>query len=112
VNRFATSDKLARYAGIAPKEWSSNEKGKRTRSAHGERQLHRTFFRLAVVQVTRSRKGRPLCPESRAYYEKKLGEGKSKKAALTSLMRVLVRVVWRMLKEQAPYEKKVQAGNK
>jgi transposase len=112
VNRFATSDKLARYAGIAPKEWASGGKGKLTRSAHGERQLHRTFFRLAVVQINRSRKGEPLCPESRDYFEKKLNEGKSKKAALTSLMRVLVRVVWRMLREQAPYEKKVQAGHK
>jgi transposase len=112
VHRFATSDKLARYAGIAPKEWSSAGKGKRTRSAHGERQLHRTFFRLAVVQISRSRKGEPLCPESRAYFEKKLREGKSKKAALTCLMRVLVRVVWRMLRERAPYEKKVQAGKR
>jgi transposase len=112
VNRFATSDKLARYAGIAPKEWTSNNKGKKTRSAHGERQLHRTFFRLAVVQIHRTRKGEAFCPESRAYFEKKVGEGKSKKAALTNLMRVLVRVVWRMLREQAPYEKKVEAGKK
>jgi len=103
VSRFATPDKLARYAGIAPKEWGSAGKGSRTRSEHGRRSLHTVFFRLAVAQVQVSRKGAPRCPESRAYYEKKLQEGKSKKAALTCLMRVLVRVVWRMLKHKAPY---------
>ena len=105
VRRFATPDKLARYAGIAPKEWGSAGKGSRTRSEHGRRSLHATFFHLAVLHTQVSSKGLPRCAASRAYYEKKLQEGKSKKAALTCLMRNLVRVVWRMLKHNEPYIK-------
>ncbi|HEY3322798.1 MAG TPA: IS110 family transposase [Planctomycetota bacterium] len=110
VNRFANPDKLSRYAGIAPKEWGSAGKETRTRSEHGRRSLHATFFHVAVAHIQVSKKGEPRCPASRAYYEKKLKEGKSKKTALTCLMRVLVRVVWRMLKHKEPYLKVPQDG--
>jgi len=80
-------------------------RGGRTRSEHGRRSLHATFFHLAVLHTQVSSKGLPRCAASRAYYEKKRNEGKSKKAALTCLMRILVRVVWRMLKQGEPYIK-------
>jgi transposase len=73
VKRFATPDKLVRYAGIAPKEWSSAGKGTRTRSEHGRRSPHATFFHIAVA-------------------------------------RILVRVVWRMLKHKEPYQAVTQSG--
>ncbi len=105
VTRFSTPDKLAKYAGIAPKVWSSAGKGQKTRSAHGQRMLLSTFYRIAVVHVCVNKNGTVRCSESRAYYEKKLAEGKSKKAALMCLIRVLVRIVWRMLTHREPYWK-------
>jgi hypothetical protein len=98
------------HVGIAPKEWSSAGKGTRTRSEHGRRSLHATFFHIAVAHIQISRTGTVRCPVSRTYYEKKLAEGNSKKAALTSLMRILVRVVWRMLKHKEPYQAVTQSG--
>jgi transposase len=85
VNRFATPDQLAKYAGIAPKQWSSAGKGQRTRSAHGQRILLSTFYRIAVAHVCVNKNGTVRCAQSRAHYEKKLAEGKSKKAALMCL---------------------------
>jgi hypothetical protein len=81
-----------------------------TRSEHGRRSLHATFFHIAVAHIQVGRTGTVRCPMSRTYYEKKLAEGKSKKAALTSLMRILVRVVWRMLKHREPYQAVTQSG--
>jgi hypothetical protein len=72
--------------------------------------LYAAFVHIAVANIQVSRTGTVRCPVSRACYERKLAEGKSKKAALTSLMRILVRVVWRMLKHKEPYRAVTQSG--
>ena len=105
MTRFETPDKLAKYAGIAPKEWTSVGRGSRTRSEHGRRSLHSTFYHIALIHICVNKNGTVRCAQSRAYYEKKLAEGKTKKAAMICLMRVLVRIVWRMLKHREPYWK-------
>ncbi|EGO61777.1 transposase, partial [Acetonema longum] len=57
INRFPTSDKLARFAGIAPVLFSSAGKGKEQRSRQGNRVLHGIFYFLAVQLVQVSKGG-------------------------------------------------------
>ncbi|MEW9703001.1 transposase, partial [Paenibacillus sp. SI8] len=51
VSRFASSDKLARYAGIAPIFAGSGGKGKYYKSKQGDRSLHDIFKALAIRQL-------------------------------------------------------------
>jgi len=43
-------------------------------------------------------------PQSRAFYDKKRGEGKSHNQALRALGRHMVRVIWCMLRDGRDYE--------
>ena len=46
----------------------------------------------------------PCVGESRAYYDRKWGQGKRHNRALRELGRHLVRVIWRMLQDDRDYE--------
>ncbi|MCU4766518.1 IS110 family transposase [Bacillus toyonensis] len=105
VRRFPNTNKLARFAGIAPVYFGSGGKGKVHKSKQGNRALHALFYNLAVQQVQVAKGSKlPRNPVFHAYYQKKLKEGKTKGQALVCIMRRLVNIVYGMMKYKAAYE--------
>jgi transposase len=104
VQRFASPDKLARFAGIAPVMFSSAGKGSNQKSRQGNRVLHGLFYNLAVQQVQVSKGSRiPRNPAFYEYYKQKQAEGKTKGQAMVCIMRRLVNIIYGMLKNKTAY---------
>ena len=81
VGRFADKDHFAAYNGSAPIEVSSGEKKIYRLSMRGSRQLNHALHMAAVTQVSHRHS------EGRAYYDKKVAQGKTGKEALRALKR-------------------------
>ena len=79
VGRFADKGHFAAYNGSAPIEVSSGEKKIYRLSMRGSRQLNHALHMAAVTQV------RHRHSEGRAYYDRKVAEGKTGKEALRAL---------------------------
>lgn len=104
IHRFATSDKLARYAGIAPIRMGSGGKETMKKTKQGNRKLYDIFYNLAVQQVQVSKGSKiPRNPVFYAYYNEKVKDGKSKSQALLCIMRRLVRIIYGMMKNKTVY---------
>jgi len=103
INRFSSSSKLAKFAGIAPVNKSSGRKRRHKKSNRGRRQLNTIFYYIALCQIGTDRKGRPKNPVALAYYKRKLSEGKTKKESLTCLMRRLCDIIFRLMKDKSEY---------
>lgn len=108
IERFANADKLARYIGAAPMERSSGKRRKRSQSLRGRRELNWALYMTALTHIALGRNGEPRCPESRAYYERKIAEGKSHAAAIRCLMRRLCNVIFAMMRDRSAYETPAQ----
>lgn len=104
IHRFATPDKLARFAGIAPIIVGSGNKVRNYKSKQGNRELHDIIKALAIRQiaVTRTKK-EPRNPYFRAYYEQKMAAGKTKQQAIVCIMRKLVNVIHYLMRTKAAY---------
>ena len=98
VNRFHSPGALAKYAGCAPREHSSGKTIRWRKTRSGNRRLNRAFHRMALSQISRSGND-----AARAYFQRKVSEGKTKAQALVCLRRQLVNVVWMMLKHKTEY---------
>ena len=81
VGRFPDKDHFAAYNGSAPIEVSSGPKKIYRLPMRGSRQLDHALHMAAVTQV------RHRHSEGRAYYDKKVAEGKTGKEALRALKR-------------------------
>ena len=81
VGRFADRGHFAAYNGTAPIEVSSGPKKIYRLSMRGSRQLNHAVHMAAVTQV------RHRHSEGRAYYDRKVAEGKTPKEALRALKR-------------------------
>jgi transposase len=103
INRFASSSKLARCAGIAPTQKSSGKKKKFKKSNRGRRQLNAAFYRIALSQIARTKNKQPKNAKAREYFLRKISEGKTKKEALTCLQRRLCDIVYAMMKNKTEY---------
>ncbi len=88
--RFATADHYAAYNGTAPIEVSSGGKTRHRLSLRGNRKLNHAIHMAAVTQIRFQTPGR-------AYYDKKLTEGKTKKEALRALKRRVSDAVYQRL---------------
>jgi transposase len=91
IGRFASDAQLAHFAGCAPIPASSGKTERYRFDRHGNRQLNAALYRIALTQAR-------VHPGARAYLAKKRAEGKSTAEALRCLKRLLVRVVWRTLR--------------
>lgn len=92
IARFRSEAAFARHAGIAPiPVWSGNTAGRVRMTRSGNRQLNCAIHRIAITQA------RMPGTLGKAYYEKKLAEGKSTTEALRCLKRRLARVVFQLL---------------
>jgi len=91
IDRFRTDAQLARHSGIAPVEASSGRVQRHRLDRSGNRQLNAAFYRIAITQAR-------YHPAAQAYLERKKTEGKSRREAIRCLKRLLVRIVFNILK--------------
>ena len=104
INRFSSADKLASFAGVAPKNNSSAGKGNDEQNkSQGKRELYNTLFFLANQQIYKSSKGEPRNPALRAYFGYKTTHGKTKVQGLLCIMRRLVSIIYSMMKNKSEY---------
>jgi transposase len=95
VSRFPSRDHFAAYDGTAPIEVSSGPRKVYRLSRRGNRRLNHAIHMAAVTQV------RHRHSEGRAYYDKKLAEGKTPKEALRSLKRQVSNAIFACLQADA-----------
>lgn len=98
IGRFKNNSKLARYSGIAPVKSESGEIKNDKQSKRGNVRLREVIKSIALTQIGRS--GDQI---GKAYFRKKIKEGKSKRQALRCLMRQLTKIIFKMIKEQRAY---------
>jgi transposase len=91
IARFATRDAYAAYNGTAPVERSSGGRIVHRVSQRGNRRLNHALHLAAICQI------RQPHSEGRAYFERKLAEGKTKKDGVRSLKRQISNAVYRRL---------------
>ena len=95
VSRFKNSDRFAAYNGTAPIEVSSGGRRVHRLSRRGNRRVNHAIHMIAVTQV------RQKHSEGRAYYDKKLAEGKTHREALRALKRQVSDAVFTRLRADA-----------
>ena len=95
VSRFTNRDRFAAYNGTAPIEVSSGQRKVHRLSRRGNRRVNHAIHMAAVTQI------RQKHSEGRAYYDKKLAEGKTRKEALRSLKRQISDAVFTRLRADA-----------
>jgi transposase len=88
--RFATPDRFASYNGTAPIEASSGPTTRHRLNPRGNRRLNHAIHMAAVAQIAHQTPGR-------AYFQRKVDEGKSKKEALRALKRRISDAIWHQL---------------
>jgi transposase len=95
ISRFATKDGFAAYNGTAPIEVSSGKRTVHRLSRRGNRKMNHAAHMTAVTQV------RYKHSDGRAYYDKKLAEGKTAREALRALKRQVSDAFYKHLKADA-----------
>jgi transposase len=91
VRRFRSRDQFAAYNGTAPIELSSAGRVVHRLSRRGNRRLNHAIHLAAICQI------RQPHSEGRAYFDRKVAEGKTKKEALRALKRQVSNAVYRQL---------------
>ena len=98
INNFDKPSKLIAFAGTDPSEnqsgnkLSSNEKT----SKRGSPYLRHAIYTASLVAISNE-------PELRAYYDKKISEGKHHFVALAGISRKLLTIIYYILKEDRDY---------
>jgi transposase len=93
--RFPGRDHFASYNGTAPVEVSSGNRKIHRLSLHGNRRINHAIHMAAITQL------RHKHSEGRAYYDKKVTEGKTCKDALRSLKRKISDAIFARLQADA-----------
>lgn len=96
IERFKKESSLALYVGMAALDNSSGK----YKGSKASRQVNKHAKMAMMTAVDHHRRGNE---QSSKYYEKKRLEGKKHNQAIRSLGRHLVRVIFRMLKENRDY---------
>jgi transposase len=91
VTRFRNRDQFAAYNGTAPIEHSSAGRVVHRLSRRGNRRLNHAIHMAAICQI------RQVHSEGRAYFDRRVAEGKTKKEALRVLKRHVSNSVYRQL---------------
>lgn len=96
--RFASGDRLAAYAGLAPVDRRSGRSINNTAaSRRGNHRLKNAMFLAAFVAVQHD-------PHARAYYQRKRADGKKHNAAVICVARRRCDLIWAMLTRNEPYD--------
>jgi transposase len=91
VRRFASRDQYAAYNGTAPVERSSGGRVVHRLSQRGNRRLNHALHLAAICQIRQTHSA------GRAYFDRKVADGKTKKEALRALKRQVSNAVYRRL---------------
>ena len=100
VGRFRNRDQFAAYNGTAPIELSSGGRVVHRLSQRGNRRLNHAIHMAAVSQIRQSHS------EGRAYFDRKVQDGKTNKEALRALKRHVSNAVYRQLLIDAEHAQK------
>jgi transposase len=95
IARFATPDSFAACNGTAPVEVSSGNRVVHRLSLRGNRRMNHAVHMAAVTQI------RYQHSKGRAYYDKKIAEGKTSKEALRALKRQVSDALYKQMKTDA-----------
>lgn len=96
LDRFATGDKLAAAAGLAPVLKQSGKVRYHQRATSGDKTLKRVFYQSAFVAI-----GCDLT--SKTYYQRKRTEGKTHHQAVLALARRRVNVLHAIIRNRTAY---------
>lgn len=86
--RFESDAQLAAYAGAAPLEASSAGLVRHRLNRGGNRRLNAILYRIVLTQAHHSE-------QARAYLDRRITEGKTKREAMRALKRFIIRAIWR-----------------
>lgn len=102
-SRFENSRKFSCYAGLAPFEHSSGSsiRGKQ-RVSHYANKKAKCLLNLSAMVAVR------FNPELKAYYEKRVAEGKNKMSVLNIIRNKLVDRMFAVIKRQTPYYQNIK----
>ena len=92
IQRFTNESKLAKYSGIAPRQSQSGKSNRYYTNPFGNRKLNKAIHIIALSQI-----GNRGSKEGKAYFKKKITEGKSKLWALRCLKRFIIRRIYILL---------------
>jgi transposase len=97
--KFANSRKFSCYAGVVPFEHSSGTsiRGKSRVSHYANKKAKRLLNLAASVAIQHNR-------ELKQYYQRRVGEGKSKMSTLNMIRNKLVDRMFAVVKRQTPYQ--------
>jgi hypothetical protein len=95
VSRFPGRDHFAAYNGTAPIEVSSGQRKVYRLSRRGNRRLNHAIHMAAITQIHYRHS------DGRAYYDKKMAQGKTRKEALRALKRRISNAIFARLQADA-----------
>ncbi len=99
VEQVPTAQQAAAFAGLAPRQYQSGTSArKRTRlSKAGNAHLRKALYLPALSAIR-------FNPRVRALYERLVGAGKAKRAAVGACMRKLLMIAYGVLKNREPFD--------
>ena len=104
IERFGKESNLSAYCGVSPVIWQSGTGRIRTkRRKRYSRRLKGILYFISLSQIR-------INPESRAYYERKIKEGKTHWQAMNALSRQLIKIIYYMLKNKEPYQRPLRVN--
>ncbi|MFC5001287.1 IS110 family transposase [Dactylosporangium cerinum] len=103
IERFPTAAHFASWNDTAPIEASSGDQRRHRLSRAGNRRINRVLHIMAIVQLRHDTPGR-------AYYRRRLAEGKTTMEALRALKRHLSDVVFKRMARDAKHARAGVAG--
>lgn len=98
MNRFATADRLASFASLAP---VPRDSGAVSGNLHRPRRYHRALQRVFFYSTLTSIR---CYEESRRFYERKRAEGKGHIQAVLALARRRVDVLWALIRDEQEFQ--------
>jgi transposase len=101
VGRFASSDKLCSYLGLAPREYSSGEKQQRGHITKAGNRRLRSLLVECAWGILRRRNPKT---EALALWATRIAERRGKRVAAVALARKLVTILFSMLQNKRAFE--------
>jgi transposase len=95
AQRFRGEACFARHAGTAPIPASSGKTVRHRLHRGGDRQLNRAIHIIALGRIAWD-------PETRAYIDRRVSDGKTKREAIRCLKRHIARQIWHLLYNSQP----------
>ena len=92
IERLRSEAAFAALCGASPVPIASGKRGRYRLNHGGDRQTNRALHMIAVCRLR-------YCPKTRAYVERRTGEGKTKKEIIRCLKRYIAREVHASLRE-------------